>query len=309
MSINITDPLFHDETKAREFLEAQRWPHGPECPYCGERKNVQRLGGKAGEKGQVLCRPCRKKFTVTVGTVMERSKIPLAKWLMTFRLMAASKKGISAHQIHRMLGVTYKTAWFLCHRVREAMGLPADASPIGGEGKVVESDETFVGGKKRNVQKGKPTPKKHAVVALVERGGELRANHVPDVTAKTIREVVVTQASRKSELSTDEALVYEHIGKEFEAHHTVNHSEKEYKKGKGSTNTSEAFFSLLKRRVYGAHHAVSEAHLHRYVAEAAFAWNHRVANGYDDLERANAAIRNAKGKRLTYRRPNPQEDA
>lgn len=144
MSINITDPVFHDEAKAREFLEAQRWPDGPVCPFCEEKEDVQRLGGKAGEKGQVLCKSCRKKFTVTVDTVMERSKIPLTKWLITFRLMAASKKGISAMQIHRMLGVTYKTAWFLCHRVREAMGMPKEVESIGGKGKVVESDETFV---------------------------------------------------------------------------------------------------------------------------------------------------------------------
>lgn len=304
MCINITDPVFHDETKARQFFEAQRWPDGPYCPFCGSYDQVQRLGGVAAERGLCHCKDCRKKFSVTVGTVMERSKIPLTKWLMAFRLMASSKKGISAHQMHRMLGVTYKTAWFLCHRVREAMGLPKDAGPIGGAGKTVEADETYVGGKARNAKKGKPTPKKHAVVALVERGGKLRAKHVPDVTAKTIREVIVTQASRKSDLATDESLVYEHLGKEFNAHHTVNHSEKEYVKGKGSTNTNEAFFSLLKRRVYGTHHAISEAHLNRYVTEAAFMWNNRVANGIDDAERANAAIRGAAGKRLTYRRTN-----
>lgn len=152
--------------------------------------------------------------------------------------------------------------------------------------------------------RNKPTPKKHAVVALIERGGEVRAKHVPDVTAKTIREVLVTQASRKSDLATDESLVYEHLGKEFAAHHTVNHSQKEYVNGEGSTSTAEAFFSLLKRRVYGTHHAISEAHLQRYVAEAAFAWNHRISQGFDDTDRANAAICNSSGKRLTYRRTN-----
>lgn len=155
MSINVTDPLFQDEDKARAFLEAQRWPNGPVCPFCGETKNVVRLGGDAAKKGLVLCRPCRKKFSVTVGTVMERSHIPITKWLMAFRLMASSKKGISAHQMHRMMGITYKTAWFLNHRIREAMGLPKDAGPIGGEGKTVESDETFVGGKAKNVHNGK----------------------------------------------------------------------------------------------------------------------------------------------------------
>ncbi len=174
MTIDITDPVFHDEEKVRAFLEAQRWPDGPVCPCCNKRDTVVRLGGEAGKKGLALCRPCRKKFSVTVGTVMERSHIPLTKWLMTFRLMAASKKGVSALQVSRMLNVTYKTAWFLCHRVREAMGLPKDAGPIGGEGKTVESDETFVGGKAKNVHNGKPAPKKHPVVALVERDGEMR---------------------------------------------------------------------------------------------------------------------------------------
>lgn len=302
--INITDPLFHDETKAREFLEVQRWPNGPVCPFCNERKNVVRLGGEAANRGLILCRPCRKKFSVTVGTVMERSHIPLTKWLMTFRLMASSKKGVSAHQVHRMLGITYKTAWFLCHRVREAMGLPKDAGPIGGEGKTIEADETFVGGKAKNVHKGKPVPKKHAVHALVERGGELRANHVADVTAKTLRHNLVTQASRKSDLKTDESLTYYWMGREFNSHQTVNHSAGEYvsKDGKGHVNTAESFFAILKRQVYGTHHAISEAHLQRYVAEAAFKWNHRASLEIDDYERTNAAIRGSVGKRLTYRR-------
>lgn len=193
MSFNITDPVFHDETKAREFLEAQRWPDGPICPFCNSTKHCSRLGGAAADRGLCLCSACRKKFSVTVGTVMERSHIPLTKWLMTFRLMASSKKGVSAHQVHRMLGITYKSAWFLCHRVREAMGLTPEAGPIGGEGKTIEADETFVGGKAKNVHKGKPIPKKHPVVALVERGGEVRAQHVADVTAKNVRKVLVTQ--------------------------------------------------------------------------------------------------------------------
>ena len=181
----------------------QRWPNGPVCPYCNEHKNVARLGGEAAKKGQVLCRPCRKKFTVTVGTVMERSHIPLTKWLMGFRLMAASKKGVSAHQMHRMMGITYKTAWFLNHRIREAMGLDSKTSgPIGGEGKIVESDETFVGGKAKNVKNGKPIPKKIPVIALIERDGEMRVRVVADVTARTVREVLVTQVSRKSEIHT-----------------------------------------------------------------------------------------------------------
>lgn len=302
---NITDPVFHDETKAREFLEAQRWPYGPICPFCKDHKHAVRLGGDAAVKGLVLCRTCRKKFTVTVGTVMERSHLPLTKWLMTFRLMASSKKGVSAHQIHRMLGITYKSAWFLCHRVREAMGLPKEAGPIGGAGKAIESDETFVGGKAKNVHKGKPIPKKHAVHALVERGGEVRASHVADVTSKTLRSKIVTQASRDSDMNTDEALAYYWLGREFAKHRTVNHGKGEYvtKDGKGHVNTAESFFAILKRQVYGTHHAISEAHLKRYVAEVAFKWNTRASLEIDDKERANIAIRNSAGKRLTYRRP------
>lgn len=303
MTINITDPVFHDETKAREFLELQRWPHGPVCPYCKEHKNVVRLGGEAGAKGQVLCRPCRKKFTVTVGTVMERSHIPLTKWLMGFRLMAASKKGISAHQMHRMMGITYKTAWFLNMRIREAMGLRPDpaktAGPLGGKGKVVESDETFVGGKAKNAKKGKPIPKKHPVIALVERDGEIRAKHVADVTAKTLRTVLRTQVSRKSHLMTDDSLVYYWVGKEFDKHESVNHSKDEYVRGKAHVNTAEAFFALLKRGIMGSFHSISEQHLQRYADEFAFRWNHRLV---DDATRANEIIKASAGKRLTYRR-------
>ncbi|MGE0204701.1 MAG: IS1595 family transposase [Hyphomicrobiaceae bacterium] len=300
---NLTDPVFHDESKARAVFEEQRWPDGPVCPFCAEHKDVVRLGGAAAEKGLVLCRPCRKKFTVTVGTVMERSKIPLTKWLMTFRLMASSKKGVSAHQVHRMLGVTYKTAWFLCMRVREAMGLPKSSDPIGGKGKIIESDETFVGGKAKNVHRGKPIPKKHAVHALVERGGQMRASHVADVTAKTLREKMVTQTSRKSELHTDDALVYYWVGHEYARHRAVNHSAGEYvsKDGEAHVQSAESFFAILKRQVYGTHHAISEAHLNRYVAEAVFRWNNRIALGVDDVARMNAAIRGAEGKRLTYR--------
>lgn len=299
MTFDITDPVFHDETKAREFLEQQRWPDGPVCPYCGEEENVVRLGGAAAKKGQVLCRPCRKKFTVTVRTVMERSKIPLTKWLMTFRLMASSKKGVSAHQVHRMLGVTYKTAWFLCHRVREAMGLAKSSGPIGGKGKTVESDETFVGGKKKNAKNGKPTPKKHPVVALIERDGEMRVKHVADVTAKTVREVLVTQVSRKSHLMTDDSLVYYWLGREFDKHERVNHSRDEYVRGGAHVNTAESYFAVLKRGIMGSFHSVSEAHLQRYADEFAFRWNHRKT---DDHERANAIIKATAGKRLTYRR-------
>jgi transposase-like protein len=239
---NITDPVFHDETKAREFLEAQRWPNGPICPFCKDHKHAVRLGGDAASKGLVLCRTCRKKFTVTVGTVMERSHLPLTKWLMTFRLMASSKKGVSAHQIHRMLGITYKSAWFLCHRVREAMRIDAKGNPIGGEGKVVESDETFVGGKAKNVHKGKPIPKKHAVHALIERGGQVRATHVADVSAKTLRKTIAKHVAKGSTMNTDDALAYYHMAKEFAAHGVdeISRSVHEYLWSQPSPEKSDA---------------------------------------------------------------------
>lgn len=309
--VDLTNPIFHDADKAREFLEAQRWPNGPVCPHCSAKHEATKLQGKSTRPGVYKCKSCEKPFTVTVGSVFERSKIPLNKWLLATFLVTSSKKGISSHQIHRTLGVTYKTAWFMTMRIREAM-TPAKGStdPIGGEGKVVESDETFVGGKAKNVHKGKPIPKKKPVVALVERGGELRAQHVADVTAKTLRHTLVTQASRKSELHTDDSLAYYWLGREFAKHQTVNHSKDEYVGKHGQhVNTAESFFAILKRQMYGTHHAVSEQHLQRYVSEAAFKWNNRSALGIEDTERASAALRGISGKRLTYRRTNETQDA
>lgn len=310
MNVDLTNPIFHDNDKAREHLEEQRWPNGPFCPHCGETENFSRLHGKSHRPGLFHCNSCEQAFTVTVGSVMERSKIPLTKWVLAYHLMAASKKGMSSKQLQRMLGVTYKTAWFLTMRIREAMSQDARThGPIGGAGKIVESDETFVGGKKKNVHKGKPEPRKHAVHALVERGGEVRAKHVPDVTAKTLRNAIVTQAHRKSEIHTDEALTYYWLGREFEKHRTVNHSKDEYFKDGAGVQSAESFFALLKRGVYGTFHAVSEAHLQRYVDEAAFKFNNRSALGIEDAERANNAIKGGIGKRLTYRQPNKAKNA
>lgn len=304
--LDITNPIFNDPEKAREYLEAQRWPDGPVCPHCGVMHQATKLLGKSTRAGLYKCKACELPYTVTVGTVYERSKVPLHKWLAVTYLMTSSKKGISALQIQRMLGITYKTAWFMCARVREAMtpvdGAP-DAGPIGGEGKTVESDETFVGGKAKNVHKGKPIPKKRPVVALVERGGKVRARHVADVTAKTLRATIAKHVDPKSTMNTDDALAYYHMSKEFAAHGVVNHSKDEYVSKDGATHiqSAEAFFAILKRKVYGTHHAISEQHLHRYVAEAEFMWNHRISLGVDDTARANAALKGIAGKRLTYR--------
>jgi hypothetical protein len=211
---------------------------------------------------------------------------------------------MSAHQLHRMLGTNYETAWFLFHRLREAANDITGAGPLGGEGKVVEADEAYIGGKARNKAFG-PPPKKYAVFTLVEREGEARSRHVADVTARTLREAIVTQASRESYLMTDEALVYERLGKEFAGHGTVNHSDGEYVRTGGfhHTNTVEGFFALFKRAIYGQFHNISEAHLHRYLCEADFKYNHRSALGWNDWDRAAELLRGAKGKRLLYRQP------
>lgn len=308
---DLTNPIFHSETKARAYFEAERWPFGVVCPWCQTQDRVSPLNGTSMGPGWYFCKACdQQKFTVRTGSIMERSHVPLAKWALAFRLMAASKKGVSSKQLQRMLGVSYKTAWFISHRIREAMRT-GGAAPIGGEGKVIESDETFVGGKKKNVHKGKPTPTKHAVQALVERGGQLRAQHVADVTSKTLRNTLVTQASRKSDLMTDDALAYYWLGNEFASHRTVNHSAGEYvsKDGRAHVNTAEAFFAILKRGVYGSFHSVSEQHLQRYVDEFAFRWNTRSSLGIEDAERASLAIRGAAGKRLLYRPTHQAQDA
>jgi transposase-like protein len=302
MSINFTDPIFTDEAKARAHLEALRWPNGPVCPHCGS-ENVTRLSGKSGDQGQLHCRKCRKRFTVAVGTVYERSHIPLNKWVLGFHLMAASKKGVSAHQLHRMLDITYKAAWFMAHRIREAM-MDTKAGPIGGEGKIVEADETYFGNKDRittRTKRGKSgLASKRAVVALVERGGETRMFHVKRATKADVRDVLVRNVPRETTLYTDESNLYVETGREFFAHETVKHSALEYVRGTIHTNTVENVFSVFKRGMHGVYQHCGEAHLFRYLAEFEFRYNRRIALGFNDTDRAFDAIRGAEGKRLTY---------
>ena len=298
--LDLTAPIYHNDRAARKHLESLLWPDGPNCPRCGVMDDrITKLKGKSTRPGVYKCKDCRKPFTVTVGTVMERSKIPLCKWVFAAQLMASSKKGMSAHQLHRMIGTTYETAWFLFHRLREAAWDPK-RGPIGGENKVVEADETYIGGKAKNKAFG-PPPKKHPVFALVERDGEVRSFHVTNVNSKTLRPIIVETASRKSYLMTDESNVYPKIGKEFSGHGTVNHSAKEYVRGSfWYTNTVESYFALLKRGVYGNFHSISEAHLHRYLSEFDFKYNTRAMS---DAERGDELLKGAKGKRLIYHQP------
>jgi transposase-like protein len=313
MSINFTDPIFSDEAKAREHLERVRWPNGPVCPHCGS-ENVTRLSGKSGDQGQLHCRACRKRFTVAVGTVYERSHIPLHKWVLALHLMAASKKGVSAHQLHRMLDITYKAAWFMAHRIREAM-MDTDAGPIGGEGKTVEADELYIGKRETPIERNRYLPPptkgrksgpagKRVFVALVERGGHTRMFHVHRATIAEVRDVVVRNADRASILYTDESRLYLEMGKEFADHRSVKHSAKEYARREGDivvhTNTIENVFSVFRRGMQGVYQHCGEAHLFRYLAEFEFRYNRRAKLGFTDTDRALDAIRGAEGKRLTY---------
>lgn len=293
---DILAPRFTDPVQARKHLETLRWPDGPECVHCGS-DDVTRLEGKKHRDGLLQCNVCREQFTVTVGTVFERSKIALNKWLLCNHLLCAGKKGVSAHQIHRMLGVTYKTAWFMCHRIREAM--KDDGSPLGGPGKVVESDEAVIGGAKRKRLSGK-VAKKKKVLCLVERDGRARSFHIANIHPGTLRAALVTQIDRQSTLMTDDARFYWGIGREFAKHGTTLHAGRQFAKAGGvHSNTAENYFSILKRGVIGTYHHWSEAHTHRYLAEFDFRYS---TKDISDRERADKALQGSFGKRLTYRR-------
>ncbi len=297
--MNITDPIFNDEAKALAHLETSRWNGEPHCPHCGSTR-VRRMGGKT-QAGMFLCNDCRDKFTVRTGSVMERSHVPLHKWLLATHIMAASKKGMSASQMARMIGVTYKTAWFLCHRIREAMDGATGNDPLGrGPARIVEADETYVGGKAKNRAWGK-IPVKRAVVALLEREGHVRSFHVANVNAKTLRALIVTNVDRKAHLMTDESPLYVNVGREMRAHTSVNHGQHQYVRhaGLSHSNTAENFFSIFKRGVIGTYHHMSEAHLGRYCKEFDLRYNTRELT---DGERAAVIVKGMEGKRLTYRR-------
>jgi len=301
--MNLTNPIYHDADKAREHLEALHWPNGPVCPHCGSVENITKLRGKSTRNGVYKCNACTKPFTVTVGTVMEDSKIPLNKWVLAFALVNGSKKGISAHQLHRQLGITYKSAWFMEHRIREAM--KQDHEPIGGEGCTVEVDETFIGKDKSAPPSRTPYRNMNKVVSLVDRAtGRSVSFHVTDnLDATTISSILFTHVRRDSRLITDEAKFYIRPGREFAAHESVNHYAKEYVRGDITTNTIEGFFGIFKRGMKGIYQHCSSKHLQRYLHEFDFRYTFRAANGYDDDARTAEALKGARGKRLMYQQP------
>ena len=315
--MKLTDKIFTDENAAREHLEALRWSNGCSCPLCGGTDKIKPVkmvnkatkGKEAVEvKGYYHCGDCRRKFTVRTGTVYERSHIALNLWVLATHLLCSSKKGMSAHQLHRMLGVTYKTAWFMAHRIREAM-IDANPGPMGGPGKHVQADETYVGKKKNPptvTTSGRPFTKggktggnfKNAVVSLVSEG-KARTFHVDRADADTVRNILVTNVSRDTDLHTDESRLYTKVGEEFAGHETVNHSKGEYVRNGVTTNNVENYFSVFKRGMLGTYQHCSEKHLGRYLVEFDFRYNRR---DVDDFTRSVQAMKSAEGKRLTYRR-------
>jgi transposase-like protein len=303
-----------DEAAAYAWVEAHLWPNGPVCPHCGETARVGKMQGKATRAGLHKCYACRKQFRVTVGTIFEHSKIPMHKWLQAFYLVAGSKKGISANQLHRTLGITLKSAWFVGHRIREAMRTGTLAAPLGGDNGngsgIVEADETYFGKVENPLETrtdGTPFKKggrrgpanKRAILSLVERGGSVRSFHIARADKETVTKIVNENVAKEAMLVTDESRLYGDTA--IEDHQTVHHARGEYARGIVHSNTIESYFSVFKRGMKGVYQHCSEKHLHRYLAEFDFRYNHRVALDIHDDERPSRMVEGAKGKRLTYR--------
>jgi len=320
MFANLQNPIFTDETLAREWLEARVWPNGPVCPHCGATgDDVTRLEGKKHRPGLFQCSQCREQFTVTVKTVFERSKLPLSKWLAALFLLTASKKGVSAHQVHRSLGISYKSAWFMMHRLREAMRQDG-LSSMGGSGSIIEADETYFGtipkdeimptspGKDgRGRKAGIRRPAHRAVLALVERGGKARSFHIAQADQNTVSKIMRENIAKETRIDTDESKIYNIVPWQFAEHETIKHSADEYarypeNKPVVTTNSVEGYFSVFKRGMKGVYQHCGEKHLHRYLAEFDFRFNTRTALGYNDADRAAELAKGITGKRLTYRR-------
>lgn len=300
-----------DEGSAYKWVEAHVWPDGPVCPHCGSIERLAKMQGKKTRFGLYKCYACRKQFRVTVGTIFEKSHIPLHIWLQAMFLIAGSKKGISSNQLHRTLGVTLKTAWFMSHRIREAMRT-GGLGPLGVSGQVVEADETYLGTasdqtpseqrRGRPLIKRKPgTVNKRTILGLIERGGNVRTFHVVQANKDNVAAVVTENVARESMLYTDESRLYTQVGKTFAAHETVKHSAGEYVRGPVHSNTIESYFSIFKRGMRGTYQHCAEKHLHRYLAEFDFRHNNRVALGVNDVARAGRILGGITGKRLTYR--------
>jgi len=314
VTLNLKAKIYNDETAARKHLERIQWPEGPVCPHCGVINEATELSGKSTRPGVYKCRPCQKPFSVTVGTVFERSHIPLTKWLLATELLTASKKGISSHQLARMLNVTYKSAWFMAHRIREAMTPVAGSEPpLGGDGFVVEADETEIAPSRKS--RPRKRSKNLKFVSLVERGGKVRSKRITGAKASIateVRQALRANVDEASTLHTDGAQMYE-FTLAVEHHEAVNHNKEFVRDGahgeKVHVNTAEGYFSIFKRGLVGTYQHMSEAHLARYLAEFDFRMNYRVKLGYDDNARAVKALEGIVGKRLTYRRTLQAENA
>jgi len=299
-------PHFNDEAAAYAFVEAHLWPEGPVCPHCGVIGQAGRLQGKSNRPGLWKCYACRKPFSVKVGTIFEASHIQMRDWLTAIHMICSSKKGISANQLHRTLGITLKSAWFMAHRIREAFKPVGRPVPMGSDGGFVEVDETYIGRKDdRPVARGHGH--KHTVMALVERGGRIRSLYMPILKQEDAHDVVKHHVSPEAHLRTDEASIYFGIEKWVASHETVNHSEEEWVRGDASTNTIEGAFGLFKRGMIGTYQHCGVQHLQRYLNEFDFRYSNRKATGYGDEARTVKALKRAKGKRLTYRTTRGEE--